>query len=197
MRSHLPQLRPTNRSIFNCSECRSLQNFVNSSVECVVHLGSPSLRPKLLDLCSFWTCLCLVYFPAMIVSYSRSELLALSQLPTPRLPPITYRVLCGLRLLARMKTRLSRRKWKMKGLNPSNASASLFLLNARDHLQLSPKFRNSWQEMRNLSTNASPSTTTASGPSLAATPPPLRTRTRRTSTPTWTTIPPGCSWWAH
>ena len=60
----------------------------------------------------------------------------------------------------------------MKGLNPSNASASLFLLNARDHLQLSPKFRNSWQEMRNLSTNASPSTTTASGPSLAATPPP-------------------------
>ena len=53
----------TNRSIFNCSECRSLQNFVNSSVECVVHLGSTSLCPKLLDFCSFWTCLCLVYFP--------------------------------------------------------------------------------------------------------------------------------------
>ena len=69
----------------------------------------------------------------MTLHYSRSELLALSLRPTPRLLPGNYRTLRDLCLLKRMSTSRSRRKKKKRCEKLlSDTEAKLFLVNARD-----------------------------------------------------------------
>ena len=70
----------------------------------------------------------------MTVTHTRSELLALSQGPIPRLLPSDYTNLGNLRLLQRMRTSRSRRKKKRKKNEKrlSNTDAALCLINARD-----------------------------------------------------------------
>jgi hypothetical protein len=75
---------------------------------------------------------------AITLHYSRSELLALSLRPTPRLMPGNYRTFRDLCLLKRMSTNRSRRKKKKRCEKLlSDTEAKLFLVNARDLRNLS------------------------------------------------------------
>jgi hypothetical protein len=70
----------------------------------------------------------------MSFTHTRSDLIALSQGPTPRLPVAIFIHLGKLSLLSRMKTSRSRRKKEKRKSEkqPSGTEAELSLINARD-----------------------------------------------------------------